>query len=295
MKKKLILVSGANGQLGNELRVLSAKDKSFKWIFADVEQFDITKKKIVENVISSLKPDIFINCAAYTAVDKAESDSKLAFDVNSKAPKYLASELKKISSLLIHVSTDYVFDGKSNTPLKTDLKTKPQSVYGESKEKGEKNIINEDGNYLIVRTSWLYSSYGNNFVKTILRLSKEREELKVIADQIGCPTYAADLAYALYIMALKYTDEQKVQEIFHFSNSGVASWYDFAIAINEFAKNNCKIIPIETFEYPTPAKRPAYSVLNLSKYSQTFNVEIPYWRHSLKKCINLIKQNQELD
>lgn len=292
MKKKVILVSGANGQLGNELRVLSKNDKLFEWIFTDFEQFDITKKKTVEKIISNLKPDIFINCAAYTAVDKAETDSKLAFDVNSKAPKYLAAELKKISSLLIHVSTDYVFDGKSHSPIKPDNKTKPKSVYGKSKESGEKHIKNSDCNFVIVRTSWLYSSFGNNFVKTILRLTNEREELKVVADQIGCPTYAADLAYALYIMALKYTDEQKAQEVFHFSNTGVASWFDFAKSINQISKNNCKILPIETSDYPTPAQRPEYSVLNLTKYTNTFNVEIPYWIDSLKKCIKLIKQNQ---
>lgn len=283
-----ILVTGANGQLGTELMIVAKKLQLFNWIFVDVENLDLTDELSVKRVFAELKPDIVINCAAYTAVDKAEEDQELAFKVNTLVPKLLANEIKKLEGLLIQISTDYVFDGNFNYPISIDTKTNALSVYGKSKEEAEKEIIASGCNYIIVRTSWLYSSTGNNFVKTILKLSREKDKLSIIADQIGSPTYAFDLAEAIANMILKYLKNKSVSEIYHFANTGVASWFDFAIAIAEMSKNQCEIVPIKTVQYPLPAQRPHYSVLDTSKYTSDFDTEIPYWRDSLKKCMKII-------
>ena len=278
-----ILVTGANGQLGSEIRKLSI-NYPYRFYFTDKEELDIAnlediKKYIVKNSINML-----INCAAYTAVDKAESNQELADVINHKAVKNLAKISKEKGIKLIHISTDYIFDGKNFKPyIEKDLPN-PQNIYGKTKLDGEKAVqeINPK-NSIIIRTSWVYSSYGNNFVKTMLRLGKEKKELKVVFDQIGTPTYARDLAKTILDIA-PIVQNEKV-EVYHYSNEGVASWYDFAKEIMGIAKLDCKINPIETKEYPTPAKRPYYSVLNKNKIKSTFDIDIPYWKDSLNDCL----------
>ena len=287
-----ILITGSNGQLGNELRLLSVflPDQSF--MFHDVDTLDITSENALLNFFRANKPDFVINCAAYTAVDKAESESESekAYLINSKAIENLANACAEFNSKIIHVSTDYVFDGTKAVPyVETDL-TNPISVYGKSKLAGESFLISTP-NAIIIRTAWLYSSFGANFVKTMIRLGKEKSEIKVVADQIGTPTYAADLAKAI-IRILKLTLEDKnafVPGIYLYANEGACSWYDFASEIMEQTGLKCKILPIETYEYPTPAKRPAYSVFNKNKIKKTFGIEIPWWKDGLKNCLALIE------
>jgi len=285
-----ILVTGANGQLGSEIKVLS-KNYPYHFFFTDKDKLDITKKEEIEKFIKENDIDLIINCAAYTAVDKAEEEKGLTDLINHQAVKYLAEISKENDITLIHISTDYVFDGKNYKPYKEDDKTNPQGIYGLTKLKGEEAFINSNARGIIIRTSWVYSSFGNNFVKTMLRL-KDRKELSVVFDQIGTPTYARDLAKAiLEIIDKNYEKLNNFKaEIFHYSNEGICSWYDFAKAIFDIKDINIKINPIETKEYPTPAKRPHYSVLNKSKIKKEFNIEIPYWRESLKKCLKEINE-----
>ena len=286
-----ILITGANGQLGNEIKVLSAKLPNWQFLFTDVEELNITDENAVNNFFKGTQPDYIVNCAAYTAVDMAESDLESAKKINALAPKILANHAKKADAKFIHISTDYVFDGDTFTPYSEESKVNPKSVYGETKLLGEQNCLNQNAQSVIIRTSWLYSGFGNNFVKTMLRLGKERGQLNVVFDQVGTPTYAADLADAIIsIIGLSEKNKEKfVPGIYHYSNEGVASWYDFAKAIFEISGVKCNVSPVLSDQFPTPAKRPGYSVLNKSKIKNTFDLNIPYWRDSLKNCLDKIQ------
>jgi len=278
-----ILVTGSNGQLGSEIRELS-KDYDYRFFFTNRSSLDITKPidiraYIVENNINAI-----INCAAYTAVDKAEEDKELANSINNIAVKNIAMLANEFNIKLIHISTDYVFNGENFKPYNEDDITNPNSIYGSSKLDGENAIIEYNLKHsIIIRTSWVYSSFGNNFVKTMLRLGKEKEELGVIFDQIGTPTYARDLAKSILDILPKINNKKVA--IYNYSNEGVLSWYDFAKEIMKMAKLECKINPIETFQYPTPASRPHYSLLNKSKIKKEFDIEIRYWKDSLDECL----------
>ncbi len=281
-----ILITGANGQLGNELKKLENNYSGWNFFYGDLPEVDITNKTIIEEFTQQNNIKAIINCAAYTAVDKAEEDKELANKVNAIGPSILAKIAYSEEIQLIHVSTDFVFDGKNFQPYVENDKTAPISAYGETKLNGEQLVLKNCPSAIILRTSWLYSSFGNNFVKTMQRLGSERDQLNVIFDQIGTPTYAADLAGA--ILKILNSNEQKAG-IFHYSNEGVASWYDFAKAIMELSNIECKVFPIPTSMYPTPAARPHYSVMNKQKIKDTFKIEIPYWRESLKTCIQELK------
>jgi len=278
-----ILVTGSRGQLGSEIYELSHGYPN-TCFFTDKEELDITDEKALSQYIEHNAINAIINCAAYTAVDKAESDEVLADKINHLAVQYLATIAKEHNIKLIHISTDYVFDGTNYRPyLETDT-TNPQSAYGKTKLLGENALLHVKlPNSIIIRTSWVYSSYGANFVKTMLRLGKEKESLGVIFDQVGTPTYAKDLAKAILEILPKINNTQT--EIYNYSNEGVASWYDFAQEIMKMAKLTCKVNPIETSQYPTPAKRPHYSLLNKSKIKNEYTIEIPYWKDSLKACL----------
>lgn len=280
MSKK-ILVTGANGQLGSELRVLSV-NSNHEFLFTDVAELDITNREAVDNYVSEHGAEIIVNCAAYTNVDKAEDDTEMADNINHLAVKNLAEVSAKYKLILIHISTDYVFDGSKNTPyLETDA-TAPLGVYGHTKLDGEKAVTDSGCDYLIIRTSWLYSSFGNNFVKTIRRLTAEKDSLKVVFDQVGTPTYAADLASA--ILEIIETGKYKSNSgIYHFSNEGVCSWYDFAIEIRNLSGNLCDIQPCHSDEFPSKVKRPNFSVLDKTKIKETFGLKIPYWKVSLRE------------
>ncbi len=280
---KKILVTGSNGQLGNEIQAIADKFVDFKFFFTDVKELDICDSKAIESFIKFNKIKFIINCAAYTAVDKAEKEKDLANKINIEAIENLAKASLKFNALLIHISTDYVFDGTNHRPYIETDKTNPNSHYGYTKAEGEKIIQKTCDKAIILRTSWLYSSFGNNFVKTILKYGSERDELKVVNDQIGTPTYAADLAST--ILTFVRDNTTKAIEIYNFSNQGVCSWYDFAKEIIEQKNINCKISPIESKDYPTAANRPFYSVLNKSKISKTLNLEIPHWKDSLRICL----------
>ena len=285
-----VLVTGANGQLGSELKFLLSNNsfKDVKFYFTDKDELDITKTEDIRTFIEKNQIDTIVNCAAYTAVDKAESEEELAYKINYEAVKNLATIAKEKNIRLIHISTDYVFDGESHTPLKESDKVNPQGVYAKSKRAGEEAIleINPKGS-IIIRTSWVYSSNGKNFVKSMLKHGSQKESLGVVCDQIGTPTYARDLARAI-IKILEHKKSNDDVEIFHYSNEGNCSWYDFAQAIFEISNIDCKAKPISTKDYPTPAKRPSYSVLNKDKIKQKYNLEIPYWRDSLKSCLSLM-------
>jgi len=278
-----ILVTGSNGQLGSEIKELSSQFPA-NYFFTDREILDITKQDQIVDFINNNNINTIINCAAYTAVDKAESEEELADKINHLSVKYLAQIAKERDIKLIHISTDYVFDGKNYKPYTEDDAVSPNGVYGRTKLDGEKALqeINPK-NAIIIRTSWVYSSYGANFVKTMLRLGEERESLGVIFDQVGTPTYAKDLAQTILEIMPKINN--KDVEIYNYSNEGVLSWYDFAKEIMRMAKLDCQINPIETKEYPTPAKRPHYSLLNKSKIKKEFNISIPYWKDSLDECL----------
>ncbi len=286
MQKKT-LVTGANGQLGNEIRLLSGQFPQFQFTFVDIDTLDLTNQQEVEKYIVNNNFNYIINCAAYTAVDKAEDDKETAFKVNRDAMSYLARAAQKIKAKIIHISTDYVYDGNATKPYKENDPVNPQSVYGESKLEGENELRKFCPESIIIRTSWLYSTFGNNFVKTMIRLGREKESLNVVSDQIGTPTYAKDLAQAiLHIITWVETKENLPVGIFHYSNKGEISWYDFAVKIHELAGiKNCHISPVPTSSYPTKAKRPAYSVLDKHKIEQTFQLEVPDWRISLQNCI----------
>ena len=285
-----ILVTGSNGQLGSEIRELSS-NYSYTFFFTDRNNIDITSKDSIKAFCQTNNINVIINCAAYTAVDKAESDELNADLVNRKAVKKLALVSSELNIKLIHISTDYVFDGRNFKPYCEEFQTNPQGIYGKTKLDGESEMrdINPK-NSIIIRTSWVYSSFGNNFVKTMLRLGKEKKELGVIFDQVGTPTYARDLALTI-LDIIPQINNDKV-EIYNYSNEGVLSWYDFAKEIMKMAKLNCKINPIETFEYPTPAKRPHYSLLNKSKMKSAFNIEIPYWKDSLDECLKIMGERK---
>jgi len=298
-----ILVTGSNGQLGSEIKNLTQNlafnIQNFNFYFTDKNNLDITNRLKIEEFIIKNKIDIIINCAAYTAVDKAQTEEELANTINNLAVKYLAKISKERDIALIHISTDYVFDGKNYKPYIEADPTNPQSIYGKTKLAGEKAILSIDPpNSLIIRTSWLYSEFGNNFVKTILRLGKEKDSLKVVYDQIGTPTYAKDLAKVILqiiqnskLVRVKQqlrTKEDKIQnstQIYHYSNEGVCSWFDFAKEIIKMANIKCKVKPIQTKEYPTPADRPHYSLLNKAKIKNDFGIDIPYWKDSLYQCL----------
>lgn len=282
---KKILVTGAHGQVGTELNFLSSLLENHSFTFVDHDSLDITDNDAVNQFLSNGHYYALINCAAYTAVDKAESEKDLAFKVNGEGAGILAKACMANNCKLVHISTDFIFDGTKSVPLSEHEQPNPLSVYGASKLEGEKQVLLNNPDTLLIRTSWVYSSFGNNFVKTILKLCKERESLNVIYDQIGTPTYARDLAAA--ILKIVQQDTWK-PGVYNYSNEGVASWYDFAVAIRDIAKLNAKLSPIETHQYPTPAVRPKYSVLNKKKIKETFGLEIPYWRESLEKCIHLL-------
>ncbi len=286
-KNKIILVTGSYGQLGSEIKELSSDYQELKFLFTDVDTLDITNFKRLENFFDENQVDFVINCAGYTNVDKAETDKDAAYLINVSAVKYLAELTNKKSTRLIHISTDYVFDGTGNNPYKEDDATNPTSVYGETKLQGELEILAKAKDSIIIRTSWLYSSYGNNFVRTMLRLGKERNELNVVSDQTGSPTYAKDLAKVILDIINNSSDNPDPDNvgtgIYHYSNEGVCSWYDFAAEIFKIANITCRVIPIETKDYPTPAKRPYYSVLNKSKIKSTFGITIPHWKDSLNR------------
>lgn len=287
-----ILVTGANGQLGNCMRQV-AKDSKDNYIFTDVAELDITDAEAVKRMVKENNVDIIVNCAAYTNVDKAETDAEFAEILNAKAPRNLAEALKETDGTLIHVSTDYVFGGSAgNTPRKEDEPENPTGVYGLTKLHGEREIAESGVKALIFRTAWLYSEFGKNFVKTMLNLTSTKPELKVVFDQAGTPTYAMDLARAIFdiIENRKYEGNEGV---YHFSNEGVCSWYDFTKAIAEIAGNDdCKVLPCHSDEFPSPVTRPPYSVLDKTKYKETFGLEIPYWTDSLKTCINNLEKNE---
>lgn len=300
-----ILVTGANGQLGNEMRIIS-KNTDYNFVFTDVTTvegvettiLDITDIEAVRSIVKEKSIDCIINCAAYTNVDKAESDVDFCRILNAVAPKNLATVMKEVNGLLVHVSTDYVFGGDPyNVPCKEDQKGTPTGVYGQTKLEGEQNIIATGCKHLIIRTAWLYSEFGKNFVKTMLNLTSTKPELKVVFDQAGTPTYAYDLAVAIKTMVDDYAKEISEENysktgIYHFSNEGVCSWFDFTKVIAEMAGNTgCDIQPCHSNEFPSPVKRPAYSVLDKTKIKETFGLRIPYWTESLKTCINNLKDN----
>ncbi len=279
---KTILVTGANGQLGNEMRVV-AQGSEDRYIFTDVAELDITNYEAIYNMLSREGVDVIVNCAAYTAVDKAEEDKEFANLLNNTAAGYLAKAAKECGATLIHISTDYVFDGSAHIPYTEEQPTKPIGVYGVTKLAGERAVAESGCGYIIIRTSWLYSSFGANFVKTMLRLSAERDELNVIFDQVGTPTYAADLAEAIgHIIA---TNQLRKSGTYHFSNEGVCSWYDFTVEIARQGGNECNISPIHSYEYPAKVTRPHYSVLDKSKFKESFAVKIPHWTTSLNRCL----------
>jgi dTDP-4-dehydrorhamnose reductase len=295
-----ILVTGANGQLGNEIRIV-AKDSCDKYIYTDVVEvegvettlLDITSLDAVRKMVSENEVKCIINCAAYTNVDKAETDEALCELLNAKAVENLALAMKEMDGLLVHVSTDYVFGGDPyNTPCDEDQKGTPTGVYGKTKLQGEENILAIGSHHVIIRTAWLYSEFGKNFVKTMLNLTATKPQLKVVFDQVGTPTYAYDLAAAIY----KIVNERKFEGndgIYHYSNEGVCSWYDFTKMIAEYAGNtSCDIQACHSDEFPSPVKRPAYSVLDKTKIKQVFGVKVPYWTDSLKVCLKKLKVNE---
>ena len=289
-----IIVTGSKGQLGRSIQDLAPGYPELSFVFTDLEELDISDPTSIDYFFASEKPDAVVNCAAYTAVDKAEKEELLAEKINHHAVANLAMACKKSGVKFVHISTDYLFDGTKSTPYHEKDIVRPRSVYGITKLEGETALLRAEIKSIIIRTSWLYSAYGNNFVKTMLRLGKEKEQLSVVSDQVGTPTYAGDLAsVVLQILRDTAIDRQNfVPGIYHYSNEGVASWYDFATAIFELSPDiNCRIQPIDTASYPTPAARPAYSVLNKSKIKTTFDLRIPYWRDSLKLCLIKLQED----
>lgn len=279
---KNILVTGANGQLGNEMRVLSDKHKDYNYFFTDVAELDICKEEAVMDFVKENGINVIVNCAAYTAVDKAEDQVDLCSKLNNDAVGYLAKAAAANRAEFIQISTDYVFDGTKHLPYKETDPTCPNSVYGVTKLNGEAKAMGYCEKTMIIRTAWLYSTFGNNFVKTMIRLGKEREALGVVFDQIGTPTYARDLARAIFVAI----DKGVVPGIYHFSNEGVCSWYDFTKSVHRIAGiTTCKVNPLHTDEYPAKAARPNYSVLDKTKIKTTYGIEIPHWEESLEKCI----------
>ena len=277
-----ILITGCNGQLGNEIQLLQAQYAQHTWLNTDVNELDITDKAAIERFVEANEIDGIVNCAAYTAVDKAESNPQLARKLNADAPAFLAEAVAKRGGWMVQVSTDYVFNGTKHTPYVETDEPCPNSIYGQTKLEGEQAVSKLCPNTMIIRTAWLYSEFGNNFVKTMIRLGREREQLGVIFDQVGTPTYAHDLATAI----MTAIDKGIKPGVYHFSNEGVTSWYDFTKSIHRLAGiNTCQVSPLHTAEYPTPACRPAYSVLDKTKIKDVYGIEIPHWEESLAKCI----------
>ena len=292
MRQK-ILVTGSNGQLGKELKKIETSFPQFDFTFLSREDLPIHHFEMVRSYFNVYHPQYLINCAAYTAVDRAESEKDLAFQINGEAVGVLAAICKEHHTKFIHISTDYVFDGTASTPYKEDSPTSPQSVYGASKLEGEKQALQFNPDSIIIRTSWVYSEFGRNFVKTMLKLLSEKEEISLVNDQVGSPTYAADLAEViLQIIASQNLSAGRhgwQSGIYNYSNEGIISWYDFAEQIKELSGSSCKVNPIPTSDYPTAAKRPAYSVLDNSKIQETYNIRIKGWKESLAECIGRLK------
>lgn len=287
-----ILVTGSNGQLGSEMVALQAQQTHHQWFNLDINELDITDKYAVDQFVVNNKIDGIINCAAYTNVDKAEEDVALCYKVNRDAPQYLAQAIEKVGGFIIHISTDYVFDGTNNIPYTEQDKPNPVTIYGKSKIEGEQYVCESCKQHIIIRTAWVYSSYGKNFVKTMIKLGEEKPSLGVIFDQIGSPTYARDLAKAI----ITIVNQGIKPGIYNFSNEGVISWYDFTKHIHQLANiTSCKVAPIHTADYPTLAQRPHFSVLDKTKIKNTYNIEIPYWRDSLEECIQLLEQQKKIE
>ncbi|MFT6778318.1 MAG: dTDP-4-dehydrorhamnose reductase [Paraglaciecola sp.] len=289
-----ILVTGGSGQLGRSIQELAQLYPSYQFSFPTREQLDLSKPKSISDYFNKKIFDVIINCAAHTAVDKAESETELANQLNHLAVKQLAVVANKQQAKLIHISTDYVFAGTSHKPYVESDSVDPQGVYGLTKLKGEqtiRSIMPRDA--IIIRTSWVYSEYGNNFVKTMHKLGEQRDELNVIFDQIGTPTYAGDLAHAIMQIIHSFRQPIFASHLYHYSNEGVCSWYDFAKTIFELAVIDCQVNPIETKDYPTPAKRPHYCVLNKAKIKQSYNLTIPYWKDSLQQCLSALQKSNQ--
>lgn len=283
-----ILVTGSKGQLGNELRlVVENNDKVNQYFFTDISELDITDKNAVTAYLDSNNIDIVVNCAAYTNVDNAEDDKEKADLINHIGPKNIAEVCRERNGFLIHISTDYVFDGTKNTPYTETDETKPLGVYGETKLKGENAIINSGCEYVIIRTSWLYSSFEKNFLKKMQKLTSEKESLKVVFDQVGTPTYTGDLANVIHKIIMN-NDKEIKNQVYHYSNEGVCSWYDFAVAINEAFGHNCKVLPCHSDEFPSKVTRPSYSVLDKTKIKKALDIEVPYWRKSMENCLKTL-------
>lgn len=287
-----ILITGANGQLGSEIRKSSVLFPDFSFVFTDLNELDITSPSAVAAMLAEEKPQWLINCAAYTAVDKAETEEETAWLINAVAPAILAEKSKAVGCRFVQISTDYVFDGKNHRPYIEDDEVCPTSIYGKTKLEGELISLTNNPETLVIRTSWLYSSFGNNFVKSMIKFGKERDQLSVIFDQIGTPTYAGDLAVAILeiIRKTESGESEFVPGTYHYSNEGVCSWYDFTIAIHQIYGIDCIVNSIESKDYPSVVARPPYSVLNKSKIKTIFGISVPYWRQSLEKCIIEIKK-----
>lgn len=289
MSKPLIVVTGKNGQLGSELQLLASSfDAEYDFLFVDRSQLDLSSNDSIDNFFAAHTPSVVINCAAYTAVDKAETDIEAAFQINGAAVGKLAAHAAAVNALFITVSTDYVFNGNGTTPYLPSDATDPVNYYGESKAVGEQLALANNSESIIIRTSWVYSRFGNNFVKTMIRLMGERPSLNVVGDQIGAPTYAADLAAAIMHIVAQKAAGNKHNGIYHYSNSGAISWYDFAVAIGQMIHSNCAVAKIGSEAFPTPAKRPHYSLMDCSAIIQDFGVDQPAWEDSLQTCIPLI-------
>ncbi|MEL6866606.1 MAG: dTDP-4-dehydrorhamnose reductase [Bacteroidota bacterium] len=289
-----ILVTGSKGQVGQELHILSERFPDFHFTWVDLEELDITDGQAVQDLFEQHPFRYCINCAAYTAVDRAEEEKSLAQKVNVDGPAHLAEACQQYGCHLIHLSTDYVYHNQGNTPIQEDAATMPQGVYAATKLEGDQAVLDKLPSATILRTSWVYSSFGHNFVKTMLRLGREREQLTIIFDQVGTPTYAHDLAYTILTIIQKASEKEisplQLGGIYHYSNEGVGSWYDFAHAIFEKAQINCRVVPIRTAQYPTPAQRPPFSLLDKAKIKQAFGIEIPHWRDALDRCLKAIDQ-----
>lgn len=285
---KKVLITGSNGQLGSEIKTIASLYPAFDFVFADRSDFSFENEEMMVDYLEKVEADYIINCAAYTAVDKAETEIELSDLINNKAVGAIARWCSKNNCKFIHISTDYVFDGTSSIPLKEDDLTNPQSQYGKSKLLGEFSCMKNNPNSIIIRTSWVYSEFGNNFVKTMLRLMNERDSINVVNDQIGSPTYAKDLAEAI----LKILENENWHPgIYNFSNEGEISWFEFALAIKQISGSSCHVKGIPSIEYPTPAKRPAYSLLDKTKIKEVYKIEISNYKHSLEKCLKNINRN----
>lgn len=287
---KKVIVTGANGQVGSELQFLAKQYPHFEFHFSDVDTLNITDEAAINTVFKKIQPDFCINCAAYTAVDRAENDAEKAELINVTAVEYLAKACKENNTAFIHISSDYVYHNRVNRPLKETDKPAPKSVYAATKLAGDKVALAENPNTVIIRTSWVYSSFGHNFLKTMIKLGTDRDSLNIVYDQIGAPAYARDIADTILQICSKIDGGQKeYRGIYHYAPAGVTCWYDYAKAIFELEGIDCKVGAIPTTAYPTPAKRPLYSVLNCEKIKRTFGIEIPYWKDSVKACLELLK------